>query len=126
MDGDAIYPFFDRTIGFNIDEPYGEQFQTEDAGYSCPQKPALRAMPRSGGTVLESSSTKTIANRTAQFRQWRVACNKRTGVDGYDTVPHLSARYTERIWYFVKQKVLIVDEWSTPNLEIILEGASWR
>ena len=58
-------------------------------------------------------STAKVGGKDAVYREWRIGC-----VDARTGKPETS--YTQRVWYLKRSGILVVDEWSTPDLGAVL------
>ncbi|MFI6318790.1 hypothetical protein ACIBG8_14780 [Nonomuraea sp. NPDC050556] len=59
-----------------------------------------------------------VGARKAEYREWAGECYSfKTG----KTVK----RFTQRLWYLSKEKVLVVDGWNNPELADVLAHARW-
>ena len=67
---------------------------------TTPARPARRGTAKVGG-------------KDAIYREWRIGC-----VDARTGKPETS--YTQRAWYLKRSGILVVDEWSTPDLGAVL------
>jgi hypothetical protein len=72
---------------------------------TTPSRPARRGMAKVGG-------------RDAVYREWRIGC-----VDARNGKP--KAGYRQRLWYLERSGILVVDEWSTPDLAKVLASATF-
>lgn len=64
-------------------------------------------------SVLQKKELRPIGTKKAAYEEWRLTCS------GGGTV-------TQRVWFLPKTQLVIVDEWNTPGLDQILEGARWH
>ncbi|MEC3981070.1 serine/threonine-protein kinase [Amycolatopsis sp. H20-H5] len=64
-------------------------------------------------SVLVKKELRPIGSKKAAYEEWRITCN-----DG--------AAIVQRVWFLPKTQLVIVDEWNTPGLDKILEGAKWH
>ncbi|MFD0691707.1 serine/threonine-protein kinase [Actinomadura fibrosa] len=97
----------------------------QDEGMSCPGHENLRAVGVRDGAVLVANRLAPMGTRKAEYREWRVPCYTRGGLDGYGPTDRTRFSYVERIWYLPQSKILVVDVWDTPNLERILRDTRW-
>jgi hypothetical protein len=105
-------------------ETHAGQF-VQDAGYNCPADPKLRGTGKAQGAKLVKQATATVGGRTAEYREWRIACYTR-GPEVGEPLKKTGTVYTERDWYLAAAKILIVDEWNTPGLDQLLAKATWK
>ncbi|MFC5746455.1 serine/threonine-protein kinase [Actinomadura rugatobispora] len=109
----------------SIDPPVGAGFERyrpdyawhpgTDPSHDCPPRPSLRAV--SGERLLKNSFVQ-VGDRTAEYREWRMQCA--------DTrLRPVNVFFVQRLWYLPTSRILIVDEWNTPNLTQILARAQW-
>ncbi|GAB3964047.1 hypothetical protein GCM10029978_023640 [Actinoallomurus acanthiterrae] len=108
---------------FDVDKPVGTQFTQDGDNRDCPGHPNLVIDQDGGGARLMAQGHKPIGGRSAAYRQWRIDCYQRSG---QGTGPAAGVSFTERVWYMSDPKVLIVDNWDTPDLEHILQKAVWK
>ncbi|MDG4787797.1 hypothetical protein O7626_17950 [Micromonospora sp. WMMD1102] len=93
----------------------------------CPENPNLAAVGVGRGATLLAGGTKPVGDRTAEYREWRVPCFKYDPQHGPKELRGpAGVSYVERYWYLRKEQVLIVDNWQTPDLDRILEQATWK
>ncbi|MEV5576474.1 serine/threonine-protein kinase [Spirillospora sp. NPDC052269] len=85
---------------------------------SCPRHPDLVAGGSGKGASQSGFKGIELGKRTAEYHQWRVPCFERKG-DGTGSV------YTERIWYAPSAQIVVVDAWNTPDLDALLQRATW-
>ncbi|MFA1545399.1 serine/threonine-protein kinase [Actinomadura chokoriensis] len=63
-----------------------------------------------------------VGQRQAQYREWRLHCVLLNGPEQFQPS---SVTYVQRYWYLTEPRLLIVDEWNTPDLDTILAKATW-
>jgi hypothetical protein len=101
----------------------------EDSGMSCPQYDQYRAVGVANGAKTTVQKLAAVGSHKADFREWLVPCWTRVksarDPEGFGPTARTSTTYTERLWYLPESKILIVDIWKTPNLDKILEKATW-
>ncbi|WP_051467857.1 serine/threonine-protein kinase [Actinomadura oligospora] len=85
---------------------------------SCPRHPDLVAGGSGKGASQTGFKGIELGGRAAEYHQWRVPCFEREG-DGTGSV------YTERIWYAPSAQIVVVDAWNTPDLDTLLQRATW-
>ncbi|MFI6599104.1 hypothetical protein ACIBHX_22830 [Nonomuraea sp. NPDC050536] len=59
-----------------------------------------------------------VGARKAQYREWAGECYS------FKTNKTVK-RFTQRLWYLPKEKVLVVDSWNNPELAGVLARARW-
>ncbi|GLZ04708.1 hypothetical protein Acsp03_21740 [Actinomadura sp. NBRC 104412] len=103
----------DRTR-YDPNEPF---HPATDIGAFCPKDP--EKYPIAKGVSVRKQARVTVAGRQAQYKEWRMECY------GLDGVKKTGVFFTQRLWYLQAEKLLIVDEFDTPNLTAILDQAKW-
>ncbi|MFI0349129.1 serine/threonine-protein kinase [Actinomadura sp. 9N407] len=98
----------------------------QDEGLSCPGRDELRAVGVRHGATLQTARPAAIGPRTANFRQWRVPCYTRGGIDEYGPTDRTGFSFLELHWHLPESRILVVDLWATPGLAGILAKAGWR
>lgn len=83
------------------------------------QCPANHKWGQVPGKLADSGLRAVGPGHKAAYRKWNATCVSYT--DG-----KVKSRYTQREWYLPKTKVLIVDQWNTPELDFVLKNALWR
>jgi hypothetical protein len=96
----------------------------QDEGYACPADTKLRAGTAQRGAKLVRKGTEPVGGKQAVYREWTVTCFTKDPESG-EPLKKTATAYTERDWYLADAKVLIVDEWDTPNLAGLLAKATW-
>jgi predicted Ser/Thr protein kinase len=86
-----------------------------DPSHDCPPRPSL---PAARGERLLKKSFVQVGGRTAEYREWRMQC-------GDGGARPVNVFFVQRLWYLPTSRILIVDEWNTPNLAQILTRAQW-
>ncbi|MBA9002167.1 hypothetical protein [Thermomonospora cellulosilytica] len=100
-------------------------YRPERAYHPAPDvQPCLDRNPEpaleSGTPELKAASTAAVGGRNATYREWRIACrDERTGRVG-------ERFFIQREWYLAAERMLVVDQWSTPGLNEALGRARWR
>ncbi|GAA2588410.1 serine/threonine-protein kinase [Actinomadura fulvescens] len=89
-----------------------------EAAHVCPPRADLYGV---GGQKLVKRGLAPVGGRQAEYREWQIRCAKI--IPRYEKS---NVSFVHRLWYLPQSKVLIVDEWNTPNLGAILEKAVWR
>lgn len=97
----------------------------QDEGYTCPANKNLRAGTAEDGAKLVRKGTEPVGGKQAVYREWTITCYTKDPESG-QPMKKTATSYTERDWYLADAKLLIVDEWSTPNLAALLAKATWR
>ncbi|WP_344268361.1 hypothetical protein, partial [Actinomadura napierensis] len=105
---------------FTLTRPWGPE---TEAFRTCPHRGDLNGI----GTEADRAKpvrtgTARVGTRTAQYREWRIHCLVLQGADQFKPT---SVTYVQRFWYLTGPKLLILDEWNTPNLDKILAKATW-
>ncbi|MBO2455492.1 serine/threonine protein kinase [Actinomadura barringtoniae] len=117
-----------------LNQPYKESdtfgvLLNEDSGMSCPQYGQYRAVGVAKGAKATVQKLDPVGSHKANFHEWLVPCWTRVkgpnDPEGFGPTAKTATTYTERLWYLPESKILIVDIWKTPNLEAILQKATW-
>lgn len=101
-------------IGSEGQSPYNpsQPYHPSSGVLPCPRYPNSAAAPR-----LSKRGFAPVAGRTADYTVWSFAC------DGIDTGGHLGS-FEQRDWYLPVSEVLIVDQYQTPGLAVMLQVAT--
>ncbi|MER7545225.1 serine/threonine-protein kinase [Spirillospora sp. NPDC127506] len=105
---------------FRVAGPWGPE---TEAFRSCPHRgdlngigtPDDREKPARAGTA-------SVGTRRAQYREWKLNC---VFLNGATQFRPAGPSYVQRYWYLTNPRLLIVDEWDTPDLDKILAKATW-
>ncbi|MBO2465106.1 serine/threonine-protein kinase [Actinomadura violacea] len=103
---------------FQRDQPWAPE---TDVSHICP--PDTDLYYGGGDFTLVRKGLRPIGGRNAEYREWRLSCIRLTS--GPEMVAKTGVSFVQRWWYLPQSKVLIVDEWNTPNLDEILANATW-
>ncbi|GAA0282316.1 hypothetical protein GCM10009527_093180 [Actinomadura nitritigenes] len=106
--------------GFSPNRPWGPE---TEAVRTCPHRGDLNGI----GTEADRAKpvrtgTAKVGTRTAQYREWRIHCLVLQGADQFKPT---SVTYVQRFWYLTEPRLLILDEFGTPDLDKILAKATW-
>lgn len=82
----------------------------------CPQN---RKWDQVLGKLADSGLRQVGPGHKAAYREWNATCVS------YDN-GKVKSRFTQREWFLPKTKVLVVDQWNTPELGFIVKNAIWR
>jgi hypothetical protein len=109
--------------------PYAARY-TQDAGFACPPNPTLRAASAVGvgsgeGAQILQQGNRSVGGRQAAYTEYRIPCWTETGDQAGAPGTMTNVSYIERQWYLSDTRTLIIDMWSTPDLERILATAQW-
>lgn len=85
---------------------------------SCPRHPDLVAGGAGKGASQTGFKGVELGKDMGEYHQWRVPCFEQQG-DATGSV------YTERIWYAPSAQIVVVDAWNTPDLDSVLQRATW-
>ncbi|WP_344589421.1 hypothetical protein [Actinomadura vinacea] len=69
---------------------------------------------------VQKQAQVSIGGRPAQYKEWRMEC-----YGGPAGTEKSGVYFTQRLWYLAARKLIIVDEFDTPNLSAILDQAKW-
>jgi hypothetical protein len=105
----------DDNVGYTPSGPFNPG--TDIAAF-CPRDPEKYSVAKP--VSVQKQAQVTIGGRAAQYKEWRMEC-----YGGADGTQKSGVYFTQRLWYLAAQKLLIVDEFDTPNLTAILDQARW-
>ncbi|XVQ08688.1 serine/threonine-protein kinase [Spirillospora sp. CA-255316] len=106
----------DSNVGYN---PAGPFNPGTDIAAFCPRDPEKYSVAKP--VSVQKQTQVSIGGRPAQYKEWRMEC-----YGGLDGTQKSGVYFTQRLWYLAAQKLLVVDEFDTPNLSAILDQARWN
>ncbi|MGI5327812.1 serine/threonine-protein kinase [Actinomadura nitritigenes] len=106
--------------GFTTGRPWGPE---TEAFRTCPHRGDLNGIGTDADRAKPvRTGTAKVGTRTAQYREWRIHCLVLQGADQFKPT---NVTYVQRYWYLTEPRLLILDEFATPDLDKILAKATW-